>query len=79
MKSFWFDQVCVDQAQKEVKAQILQTIPAFIAKSNEMLVLQLGGGLEGLLCCGEGWFGGNRDVLFLIFPQIAKLWGSYFK
>lgn len=38
-KSFWFDRICVDQLNLDVKHQTLQAIPAFVAGSREMLVL----------------------------------------
>ncbi|CAJ1358195.1 unnamed protein product [Effrenium voratum] len=38
-KSFWFDHICVDQADLEIKSQTLQAIPAFVAHSTEMLAL----------------------------------------
>jgi len=38
-KSFWFDRICVDQLNLDVKHQTLQAIPAFVAGSSEMLVL----------------------------------------
>ena len=35
----WFDQVCVNNAQPFAKLQTLQSIPAFVSRSNELLVL----------------------------------------
>lgn len=38
-KTFWVDQVCVDQRNPLVKSQTLQALPAFIAQSAQMLVI----------------------------------------
>eukprot|EP00438_Fugacium_kawagutii_P004970 Skav222401 [mRNA] locus=scaffold4422:329730:331385:+ [translate_table: standard] len=49
-KSFWLDRVCVDQDKKDVKAQILDAIPAFVAQSSQMLVLWDATYFERLWC-----------------------------
>ena len=49
-KSFWIDQVCVDQEKKETKAKILEAIPAFVAHSAQMLVLWDSTYFERLWC-----------------------------
>ena len=49
-KRFWFDRVCVDQHALYVKTQTIQAIPAFIAKSREMLVLLDSTYFEKLWC-----------------------------
>lgn len=38
-QSFWFDRICVNQAHSAEKAKTLQGIPAFVAHSQQMLVL----------------------------------------
>ena len=38
-RRFWIDQVCVHPSDAEVKSKTLQAIPAFIAQSNQMLVI----------------------------------------
>ena len=38
-RAFWFDAICVDQENVFEKTAILQAIPAFVAKSTQMLVL----------------------------------------
>ena len=37
--TFWIDQVCVHPSDAEVKSRTLQAIPAFVAQSNQMLVI----------------------------------------
>ena len=49
-KSFWLDRVCVDQEKKDLKAQILQALPAFVAQSTQMLVLWDSTYFERLWC-----------------------------
>ena len=38
-RRFWIDQVCVHPSDAEVKSRTLQAIPAFVAQSNQMLVI----------------------------------------
>ena len=38
-RSLWFDQVCVNNTQPFGRLQTLQSIPAFVSRSNELLVL----------------------------------------
>ena len=38
-RRFWIDQVCVHPSDPEVKSRTLQAIPAFVAQSNQMLVI----------------------------------------
>eukprot|EP00438_Fugacium_kawagutii_P036478 Skav209705 [mRNA] locus=scaffold36:271303:272928:+ [translate_table: standard] len=38
-RSFWLDQVCVHQTNAEMKFRTLQAIPAFVAKSTQMMAL----------------------------------------
>eukprot|EP00438_Fugacium_kawagutii_P036479 Skav209706 [mRNA] locus=scaffold36:288758:290383:+ [translate_table: standard] len=38
-RSFWLDQECVNQTNAEMKSRTLQAIPAFVAKSTQMIAL----------------------------------------
>ena len=38
-KTFWFDRICVNQADLDLKAKALDALPYFVANSNEMLIL----------------------------------------
>eukprot|EP00438_Fugacium_kawagutii_P023953 Skav232715 [mRNA] locus=scaffold4051:2239:3864:+ [translate_table: standard] len=38
-RSFWLDQLCVSQTNAEMKSRTLQAIPAFVAKSTQMMAL----------------------------------------
>jgi hypothetical protein len=38
-RTFWLDQLCVDQTNSEMKSHTLGAIPAFVAQSNQMLAL----------------------------------------
>ena len=54
-KSFWFDRICVNQADVFEKAAVLQAIPAFVANSNEMLVLWDDAYFQRLWCIFDAW------------------------
>ncbi|CAK9106806.1 unnamed protein product [Durusdinium trenchii] len=49
-QSFWFDRICVNQAHSAEKAKTLQGIPAFVAHSQQMLVLLDSTYFERLWC-----------------------------
>ena len=38
-KTFWFDRICVNQTDLELKAKALDALPHFVANSSEMLIL----------------------------------------
>ena len=38
-RKFWIDQVCVNQHDAGMKSEALQAIPAFVAQSNQMLII----------------------------------------
>lgn len=68
-KSFWFDRICVSQANATEKAVTLQAVPAFVANSRQMLLLvdgtyfkKLGYPRKSLL---------KTSHLFSSFPTIA--------
>ena len=42
-RTFWLDQLCVDQTNSEMKSHRLGAIPAFVAQSNQMLALWVSG------------------------------------
>lgn len=49
-KKFWLDRVCVDQDEQDLKLQILQALPGFVAQSTQVLVLWDATYFERLWC-----------------------------
>jgi len=52
-QTFWFDRLCVDQGHAMLRAQTLRAVPAFIAKSRQILILWDGTFFDRLWCIYE--------------------------
>lgn len=74
--SFWFDQVCVNQEDSVVKVQTLQAIPAFIAKSTQLLLLWDDSLFERLWCNYELAVHAktSKAGAFKIVPMWQPMW-----
>ena len=76
-RTLWFDRVCVNEVDPFSKIQTLQSIPAFVASSKQMLVLFDSTFLERLWCNYEvAIFAKTRPPgAISLIPTWMPLWG----
>ena len=76
-RTLWFDRVCVNEVDPFSKIQTLQSIPAFVASSKQMLVLFDSTFLERLWCNYEvAIFAKTRPLgAMSLIPTWMPLWG----
>ena len=76
-RTVWFDQICVNQVDPFSKLQTLQSIPAFVASSKQMLVLFDSTFLQRLWCNYEvAIFAKTRPLEAMsLVPTWMPLWG----
>eukprot|EP00438_Fugacium_kawagutii_P032417 Skav234920 [mRNA] locus=scaffold840:940629:942260:+ [translate_table: standard] len=76
-RSFWLDQLCVNQTNAEMKSRTLQAIPAFVAKSTQMMALWDTNYFQRLWCNFElalhAKFSANTQAICVV-PTWMPVW-----